>query len=56
MNTINKNLNGSQILNTFNSLVETDSERSKSSNVKDTCQFFEEKLKNHGCIAITITP
>jgi hypothetical protein len=45
MNTINKNLNGSQILNTFNSLVETDSERSKSSNVKDTCQFFSYKTK-----------
>jgi hypothetical protein len=24
--------------------------------LKETCQFFEEKLKNHGCIAITITP
>ena len=24
--------------------------------LKDTCQFFEEKLKNHGCFAITITP
>ena len=45
MNTINKSSNGSHILNTFNSMVETDAERAKSLNVKDTCQFFPYKTK-----------